>query len=948
MQNNQYKLSVLMPLYNSESFVGEALDSILAQKTNYNYKIIIINDASTDNSLSVAKEYQKKHKNIIIIENEKNLKLLKTIFKAYATLDTEYFCVLDPDDYWTDENKLQEAVDFLDKNLDYTIYLTNNEVVANDGTSSMYINADVDNYTFDLNDHMQGRSCLGCTLGSVFRNVVFKNGIPEKIQNHLDNYDCESFRGDSFRNLIHLKEGKAFFKNKSTAVYRYNGDGLWSSLKKSQQNLLNANLYYIFWLLWDKNYSEYFLNNIFKLLNDIDLNFNFEKEEIRTIANMQKELCLHLAISLQGKDQIISKLNAELLKMCNTISANFSKKTNIHNDAEKIKNTEIMSLSVIIPVYNAEKFLRRAIESALFEPEVNEIILVEDCSPDNSLQICEEYSKKYPEKIKLFQHPKKQNLGAGASRNLGIKMATSRYIAFLDADDFYLPGRFTDAMNILNKNNNLDGTYGILGVHFESKEIEQKYNGRFSKPTGIMTYIHPDQLFKALVYGGYGYFSLDTLVVKKELIEKCGYFDVNLRQGQDTHFIYKITLVGKLTSSSLDKIIAMRGVHENNRIHNREKALESHIHIVPFFLNWARKENIKVAEAPILITNFHNPAVNKIIPKYEIVHIMRNDKFNKPFVDFLNKNFDSKKHLILCQRDIEETSANPFPVGENVVEFYDIRENDFSSPKVEKIICHSLFTRGLVEKFYKEPNLLKKAYWVMWGNDLYNAKRDEQHDFVRKNFKGYINDADMDYAIEKYGMKGNFYKAFYNFPITKTMLDSVEENIKSYLQIQINNSCDKSTLEIIDRLNKYKNEKIKILTILSYGDLKYKDEIIKKGTESFGNKFEYIEEMMSPENYAQHLSQNDILILNQSRQQGFGNTLASLYLGKKVFIKKEISVNRYLNNNGIKIFNTNDIINMSFEDFIKFEEKENNINNVQKFFDEKYLASLWKNVFNDE
>lgn len=326
MQNNQYTLSVLMPLYNNESFVGEALDSILAQKTNFNYKIIIINDASTDNSLSVAKEYQKKHKNIIIIENEKNLKLLKTIFKAYAILDTEYFCVLDPDDYWTDENKLQEAVDFLDKNLDYTIHLTNNEVVTNDGTSSMYVKANIDNYTFDLNDHMQGRSCLGCTLGSVFRNVVFKNGIPEKMQKFLDNYNCESFRGDSFRNLIHLKEGKAFFKNKSTAVYRYNGNGIWSSLKKNQQNILNAKLYYFCWLLFDKINPEYFLNNVFLLLKDIDFESDIGNEDLKIIAKMQKEICLYFKNDLQQKNLIIIKMQQEMIKINEKLAVIFDKK----------------------------------------------------------------------------------------------------------------------------------------------------------------------------------------------------------------------------------------------------------------------------------------------------------------------------------------------------------------------------------------------------------------------------------------------------------------------------------------------------------------------------------------------------------------------------------------------------------------------------------------------
>lgn len=662
---NKYKLSILMPLYNNESFVGEALDSIFSQKTNFEYKIIIINDASTDNSLYVAKEYQKKHKNIQIIENEKNLKLLKTIFKAYAILDTEYFCVLDPDDYWTDENKLQEAVDFLDKNLDYTIYFTNNEVITNDGANSMYVKVDVDNYTFDFNDHLQGRSCLGCTLGSVFRNVIFKNGIPEKIQNCLDNYNCESFRGDTFRNLIHLKEGKAFFRNKSTAVYRYNCNGLWSSLKKDRQNLLNANFNYIFWRLFDKKYSEYFLNNVFLLLNNVDLNSDFEKEEIREIANLQKELCLFLAINLQQKNSVISTLQQEMTKISNNLTAAFSEKKTI----------------------------------------------------------------------------------------------------------------------------------------------------------------------------------------------------------------------------------------------NEEKT-----------------ENAK------------------------IVHIMFNDKFNKPFVDFLNKNFNPDEHLILCKRWFNNDTM-PFPTGGNVIEIKTLKNINLSN--YQKIICHSLFDDELVDLLYNQPELLKKAYWAMWGGDLYGAPRDEKNDYVRENFKAYINKTDEKFARNKYNIKGKFYDGVYAFPISKEMLDKTVKKDKTYLQIQVNNSCDESTLEILDILSKFKDENIIVKTILSYGSLTFKESIIQKGKNIFGEKFEYIEEFFPADKYAQHLMDNDILVLNQNRQQGFGNIISSLYLGKKVFIKSNISTSKYLNDQDIKIFATEDIAKMSFCEFIRYNENETAKKNVKKYFDEKYLVSLWAKIFDD-
>lgn len=331
----------------------------------------------------------------------------------------------------------------------------------------------------------------------------------------------------------------------------------------------------------------------------------------------------------------------------------------------------------------------------------------------------------------------------------------------------------------------------------------------------------------------------------------------------------------------------------------------------------------------------------------QIVHIMFNDKFNKPFVDLLNENFNNNKHLILCKKWYN-SPAQEFPVGKNVIQISNFEQINFSSRKIKKIICHSLFDGELVELLYKNPKLLNKAYWIMWGGDLYKAPRDKKNDFVRKKFKGYLNDIDKKYAQDKYGMTGKFHKMFYNFPISKQMLDNAPKKNNNCVKIQVNNSCDETTLKMLDILSKFKDENIKIVTILSYGILDFKDSIIKKGQELFGEKFEYIDKLMHPEDYAKHLAQNDILILNQNRQQGVGNTLASIYLGQKVFIKKDISVNAYFNAEGIKIFDTEDIEKLDYKSFLQYNEKNNSITNVQKYFDDKYFVDLLRKVFNEK
>ena len=94
-----------------------------------------------------------------------------------------------------------------------------------------------------------------------------------------------------------------------------------------------------------------------------------------------------------------------------------------------------MKVSVIVPVYNTEKYLRRCLDSLVNQTiEDIEIIVINDCSPDNSKEILKEYKKKYKDKIKVFHN--KTNKGIGYNRNYGIKKATGEYIGFVDSDDW--------------------------------------------------------------------------------------------------------------------------------------------------------------------------------------------------------------------------------------------------------------------------------------------------------------------------------------------------------------------------------------------------------------------------------------------------------------------------------------------------------------------------------
>lgn len=265
-----------------------------------------------------------------------------------------------------------------------------------------------------------------------------------------------------------------------------------------------------------------------------------------------------------------------------------------------------MQISVIIPVYNAARYLAKAVASALDQPEVAEIILIEDASPDNALEIAQQLAK-INQRVKIFQHPDKKNHGAGASRNLGIEKSTCPYIAFLDADDFYLPKRFEKTKEAFYRNINVEGVYEATGFYTYDK-IDFTKNGRLFGDTWLTTMdkdIPTDKLFQTFLFGNRGWWHLNGFTIKKTLLPKTGLFDSGLLQAQDTDFLLRTCLYGSLTGGSLTHPVAMRGVHDNNRIHNQYQSTYYRYKMYRKWLlkmldeNWNRKINFRIFRSTI-------------------------------------------------------------------------------------------------------------------------------------------------------------------------------------------------------------------------------------------------------------------------------------------------------------------------------------------------------------
>lgn len=206
-------------------------------------------------------------------------------------------------------------------------------------------------------------------------------------------------------------------------------------------------------------------------------------------------------------------------------------------------------ISVIIPVYNSEKFLEKCLDSVLSQNYDNlEIICVNDGSVDNSLNILSEYSHK-DKRISIIS---RENSGVSTSRNIGLKNSGGDWITFIDSDDYISPDVYSDFINILSKNNKFD-VYMYNGIIMNENENPDKkelrkffYNSNWN--------VQKDNLytFKDCKNPFYGNLSVANKIFKKD-------------------FLYKYNISFKENSIFEDQLFTIKSMIKANNIYINNK-----------------------------------------------------------------------------------------------------------------------------------------------------------------------------------------------------------------------------------------------------------------------------------------------------------------------------------------------------------------------------------------
>lgn len=280
------------------------------------------------------------------------------------------------------------------------------------------------------------------------------------------------------------------------------------------------------------------------------------------------------------------------------------------------------TVTVIIPAYNASRYLSQTIDSVLAQTFHNfELLVIDDGSTDDTAEVTRYYSHK-DSRVKLFSQP---NQGVSAARNTGVRLAQGKFIAFLDADDQWLQDKIFAHVEHLNSESN-------LGISFGRVEF-MKHNG---KPTGQFSNSPLNKLKPQNFLSENPIITGSNPVVRREVFEQVGYFDENMSYAEDLDWFLRVICSGSWKVEGINKVLM--------RYRTAEGSLSSNLQRME--AGW----NLLIAKAkqyaPELV-NQHYSSAQAVHLRYLARQAFRLDLPSEIGADFMNRALRSDWKLIL-------------------------------------------------------------------------------------------------------------------------------------------------------------------------------------------------------------------------------------------------------------------------------------------------------------
>lgn len=289
-------------------------------------------------------------------------------------------------------------------------------------------------------------------------------------------------------------------------------------------------------------------------------------------------------------------------------------------------------VSVIVPVYNREKLVKEAVSSILAQTYKNlEIILINDGSTDQSLEVLKQFETENPDQIKVIDQ---KNQGQIAARNNGIRASSGEYIAFLDSDDLWLPEKLELQIPLFGPE------VGLVYSSVELIDDHGKSKGFDHINPGLQGNIFPELLVKNRMTGG-------TVVVRKDVLDEVGLFDPQFKAAENWDLWLRICK--KYEARAINKPLVKYRVHDDNMSKNSILMLDSKRQIMEKHCDKGSKDKriarfSKLAEADYYyrlgVSYFSNEEFSKAIAcfvKVNIKSLSYKDSIVRLFRSFLGR-----------------------------------------------------------------------------------------------------------------------------------------------------------------------------------------------------------------------------------------------------------------------------------------------------------------------
>ncbi|HSR18086.1 MAG TPA: glycosyltransferase, partial [Ignavibacteriaceae bacterium] len=304
-------------------------------------------------------------------------------------------------------------------------------------------------------------------------------------------------------------------------------------------------------------------------------------------------------------------------------------------------------ISCIIIFYNVQRFLNEAIESVLNQTYDNwELILVNDDSADGSSENAGMYTHENPGKIFLISHENHQKKGMSCSRNLGIKHSKGEFVAFLEADDFWLPQKLEQQVNILNVQKEAMLVYGRTQMWYSwdkfTKDCKLDYFCELGVPPNSL--IKPPFLLTHLLKNQNQTATISDALIRRKVFEAIGQFeDICLSKYDDQIFFSKVYLNEKIFVA--DACLTKAWQYSQKQGITTEN-IEDHANRIQF-LNWVRNYLLeqKIRDTTVLQA-FNNEWENYSTDNIKDIILSSFPDFNIKEVLFLGEGINNRTYRV--------------------------------------------------------------------------------------------------------------------------------------------------------------------------------------------------------------------------------------------------------------------------------------------------------------